>query len=88
MKMYVCAVMDKKVMAYVQPAFFRTKGEATRAFMDAVAAENSPMRRHAEDYVFCFLGFYDDHEGRFENAAVPEILMSALDCVAIDGGIN
>lgn len=89
MKMYVCAVFDKKVNAYMNPQFFRTKGEATRAWMDAVAAEGAPFRRHAEDYVFCFLGLYDDSLGRFENhGVVPEMLMTALDCLTVDGSVN
>lgn len=89
MKMYVCAVFDKKVNAYMNPQFFRTKGEAMRAWMDAVHAEAAPFKRHAEDYVFCFLGYYDDLSGNFENVGVvPEILMTALDCLSIEGSVN
>lgn len=89
MKMICCAVFDRKINAYMNPQFFRTKGEATRAWMDAVGSEGAPFRRHAEDYFFAFLGYYDDASGRFENwQEVPEILMTALDCVSIDGGVN
>ncbi|AZL82722.1 nonstructural protein [Apis mellifera associated microvirus 7] len=88
--MYACAVFDKKVNAYMYPQFFRTKGEATRSFMDAVGAEAAPFRKHAEDYVFCYLGQYDDNTGQFENAPgnLPEILMTAMDCLTIDGAVN
>lgn len=89
MKMYVCAVFDRKINAYMNPQFFRTKGEATRAWMDAVAAEAAPFRKHAEDYLFAFLGYYDDSTGQFENFQnVPEILMTALDCLSVDGSVN
>lgn len=81
MKMVVGAVLDKKVGAYLQPQFFRTKGEAQRAFMDAVAAENSHFAKHSEDFVFCCLGSYDDNDGTFECPKVPEILLSAVDCL-------
>lgn len=89
MKMYVCAVFDKKVNAYMNPQFFRTKGEALRAWTDAVGSEAAPFRKHAEDYVFCYLGQYDDHTGQFENAPkAPDMLMTALDCIAIEGAVN
>ncbi|ALS03681.1 VP5 [Gokushovirus WZ-2015a] len=89
MKMFVCAVFDRKINAYMLPQCFRTKGEATRAWMDAVAQEGAPFRRHAEDYFFAFLGYYDDNEGRFENwQNVPEILMTATDCLTIDNAVN
>lgn len=89
MKMYVCAVFDRKINAYMNPQFFRTKGEATRAWMDAVGAEAAPFRKHAEDYLFAFLGYYDDGTGQFENCKnVPEILMTALDCLSVDGSVN
>lgn len=89
MRMFVCAVFDKKVNAYMNPQFFRTKGEATRAFMDAVMSEAAPFRKHAEDYVFCYLGQYDDATGTFHNSEqVPEILMTANDCLTIEGTVN
>lgn len=88
MKLYVCAVMDRKVNAFMNPMFFRTKGEATRSFMDAVAGD-APFKKHAEDYIFCFLGMYDDSTGTFENCGlVPEVLMTALDCLTIEGQVN
>lgn len=89
MRMMAFAVFDKKINAYMNPQFFRTRGEALRAWMDAVMAEAAPFKRHAEDYVFCYLGVYDDTDGRFENhGIVPEICMTALDCVSIEGSVN
>lgn len=89
MIMYACAVLDKKVNAYMNPQFFRTKGEAIRSWMDAVMSEAAPFRRHAEDYVFCYLGKYDDASGRFENTGVvPEILMTAMDALTVEGTVN
>ncbi|ALS03676.1 VP5 [Gokushovirus WZ-2015a] len=84
MIMQACAVYDKKVNAYMLPQFFRTRGEAMRAFMDAVNSEQAPWKRHAEDYLFCLLGTYDDSSGVTVNKDVPEILMSAMDCVVLD----
>ncbi|UDN67539.1 nonstructural protein [robinz microvirus RP_40] len=92
MIMYACAVFDRKVNAYMKPQFYRSKGEAIRSWIDAVGAAGEdavPFRRHAEDYVFVYLGTYDDALGAFTNAGlVPEILMTALDCVSISGSVN
>lgn len=85
MIMQVCAVYDKKVGAYLLPQFFRTKGEAVRAFQDAVASESAPFAKHAEDYLFCRLGAYDDNAGSFETVQpAPEILLTAMDCLVAD----
>lgn len=83
MIMEVFSVYDKKIGAYMVPQFFRTKGEAIRAWMDAVASESAPFKRHSEDYVFCRLGTYDDNSGSFINhsSGVPEIVMSADDAI-------
>jgi len=84
MIMKACAIYDKKIGAYMVPQFFRTKGEAIRAFTDAVASESAPFAKHAEDYLFCCLGEYDDNSGSFLNVAnAPEILLTALDAVVI-----
>ncbi|WNK14406.1 MAG: nonstructural protein [Microvirus sp.] len=69
MKMRVYAVLDKAVEAYLNPLFFRSKGEAHRSFVDAIAQEGSQFARHKSDYAFCFLGFYDDNLGRFESTS-------------------
>lgn len=81
MIMEACAVYDKKIGAYMLPQFFRTKGEAVRAFSDAVASEGAPFSKHSEDYVFCRLGQYDDNSGSFKSLEVPEIIITADDCL-------
>lgn len=82
MILQVCAVYDKKIGAYMVPQFFRTKGEAMRAFIDAVAAEAAPFGKHSEDYLFCRLGEYDDNSGTFANfGQAPEIVISADDAM-------
>lgn len=90
MILQVFAVFDKKVNAYMGPQMFRTKGEALRAWMDAVRAENGKnFRDHAEDYVYCYLGTYDDHTGRYANVGdAPELGMTAMDCLVVEGDVN
>lgn len=88
MIMYVCGILDKKVNAFRAPAFFRSKGEATRAFMDTVS-EVAEVKKHPEDYSFWYLGQWDDASGMMippENGAEP--LMTALDCMTVEGKVN
>lgn len=92
MIMFVVAVYDKKVGAFMQPQFYRSKGEAIRSWMDACVAEAAPFKRHAEDYVLMHLGYYDDGDGQFGKVpnkdGLPEPVMTALDAVSIDGSVN
>lgn len=89
MKMVVCSIFDRKVNAYGPPMFFRTKGEAIRSFMDAVAGKDSPMRRYPDDYFMAYIAEFDDSTGEFLNSKpVPEMMMNALDCVQIEGSVN
>lgn len=85
MKLYVCAVLDKAVGAYTQPFYARSRGEALRSFLDACQEEKSQFRRHADDYVLMMLGSFDDNTGRFDTIE-PLRLVSALECVMVDGG--
>ncbi|AXH75475.1 MAG: nonstructural protein [Microviridae sp.] len=81
----VCAILDKKTGAYGMPQFFRSRGEALRAFMDACAEDKSMLKRHAEDFVFCWLGEYSDGSGSFVCPVSPEVTMSALDAITVEG---
>lgn len=76
MKLVVCSVFDTKVGAYAAPNFFKTKGEAIRAFTDAVVQEGSPFGKHRPDYRFFCLGEFDDSTGQL-TACVPEVLIGA-----------
>lgn len=79
----MCAVYDKKVGAYVAPQFFRSNGEAIRAFMDAVASSDTPFAKHPEDYHFSLLGTYDDGLGIVtHDGNGPSVLITALECVS------
>lgn len=85
MILQVFAILDKKVNAYTTPAFMRTRGEAIRSFIDACRAESNPFAKHAEDYVFCHVGEWNDQTGELVARETPEIIFTALDAVTIDG---
>lgn len=78
MKVEVYAVHDSAVGAFNQPLFFRSRGEAVRAFQDAVTDGKSNFAAHPDHYSFFHVGFYDDNGGLLE-PIVPERVCGARD---------
>ncbi len=78
MKILVFAVYDAAAEAFLLPMFFDTKGQAVRAFVDAVNAEDHQFARHAEDYTLFHLGFFDPSKGSMESLKTPDSLGIAL----------
>lgn len=70
-KLVVCAVRDAALSAYMQPFFSPTVGGASRAFIDEVKRDESPMRKHSADYELFQLGEYDDETGKIDCLLVP-----------------
>lgn len=89
MRTIICCAYDKVVGAFLQPQFFRTEGEAIRAFGDAVAAEHKDnnFRNHASDYSFMRVGSFDDASGALVvETDEPRKLIEAIQCVkSLDG---
>nr|QJB20788.1 MAG: nonstructural protein [Microvirus sp.] len=63
MKMKVFSVYDCKVGAYLMPHFFRSRGEALRAYLNACSDKNSQFSSSPADYTFFEIGDYDDCDG-------------------------
>lgn len=75
LKMY--AIRDQKLEAFMTPMFFRSNGEAMRAFMDEVARPDSNLNRHPEDYVLYFVGTWADDTGMVLGLDTPLVLARA-----------
>lgn len=75
----VYAVHDAAIGCFNQPLFFRSRGEAVRAFQDASRKEPNFVA-HAADYSFYFLGTYDDANGAFSTGE-PDRVCGAKDFV-------
>lgn len=71
------AVHDSAVGAYNQPLFFRSRGEAVRAFQDACGKESNFVA-HPADYSFFRIGQFDDQTGVF-TPVEPERICGAND---------
>lgn len=63
MKMQIFAVYDKKAVAYNLPFYYHQKGQAIRAFEDAVNDVQSPYHKHPEDFAIFHIGEWDDSTG-------------------------
>jgi len=60
----IVAVHDRATDSFNTPQAFKAKGEAIRAFQDAVNnPQSGTMHQHPEDYDLYYLGEYDDHRG-------------------------
>jgi len=77
----VFSVFDNAAKAYLPPMFFRAKGEAVRAFMDAVATTDHQFSKHASDYTLFELGEWDDSNAEFNAFVVPTRVMSAYEAI-------
>lgn len=70
MKQIMCCVFDVQAQAYTNPQYFRTKGEAIRAFMDA-CGKDAQFAAHPEDYIFMQVGTFDWSTGAVGMSAGP-----------------
>lgn len=80
MKLLMFAVFDKAIGAFLPPLYFRARGEALRSFTEACNKPGENMNKFASDYLFMYLGTWDDGSGTFE-AVDPERVISAAECL-------
>lgn len=78
MKIQMFAVFDKKAIAYAHPHFFHQKGQAIRAFENAVNDGQTQLSRNPEDFALFHLGEWDDSTGVVSPLANPQHLEEAL----------
>lgn len=71
------AVYDMKVGAYMPPFTMRSRGEAVRSFMDAVADKSGQFIKHPEDYALWSIGDFNDQSGEVTGAC--EVVMRAVE---------
>lgn len=83
MRQLLCSVYDAKAEVWLQPNFFRSKGEAIRTFMDAVNgdSEKSMIARHFEDMSLFIVGMWDEDEGVLYGGDSPTESFGAGLCV-------
>jgi predicted pyridoxine 5'-phosphate oxidase superfamily flavin-nucleotide-binding protein len=82
-KLKVYSLFDVKIGAYNRPLFYRTDGEALRAFMDALEKDEG-LKRHPEDYVMFVLGSFDDATGAFDCVPAPVSIGKGHELAGVD----
>ncbi len=82
MRMKAFTIYDTKAKAYLPPFFLGETGQAVRHFTDAVNDGQSAFNKHPEDYTLFEIGGYDDATGLVNSFEGPELVCTALQCVA------
>lgn len=77
LKMY--CVYDSKISAYMHPMFFRSNGEALRAFAAAVNDPSHGFNKHPEDYTLFELGSFNDDKATVTMLSSPASLGVAIE---------
>lgn len=75
--LFVCAVRDRALDAFMQPFFTQSLGVAERSFGDEVNRAESPMHAHANDYDLHLIGTYDDATGLLVPTTPPQLVITA-----------
>jgi len=78
------SIFDSKVGAYLPPLFFRSNGEAVRAFAAAVADGSTNFCKYPEDYTLFELGAWEDADCSFHPLLTPHPLHKALEFIVKD----
>ena len=76
---FVVAVRDRAIDAYMNPFCAPAVGAAERSFRDEVNRPESPMFAHPEDYDLYLLGKFDSDRGLFDQGAGPTMLLVGKD---------
>lgn len=77
----VFTIYDCKAEMYLPPFYFKTAGQATRAFEESCNDPQHQFHKHPEDYTLFELGTYDDNSAVFEIGATPYALGKALEYI-------
>lgn len=77
----IFAVYDKKAVAYANPFYYHQKGQALRAFQDAVCDPQSPLSKHPEDFSLFYLGDWNDTTGVIVPLTNPVPVEEALNVI-------
>lgn len=82
-KLYIVAVRDRAIDAFMNPFVVSALGMALRSFGDEVKNPESPMSKHPEDYDLFHLGFYESDSGALQPLERPHQLAIGKDQVQV-----
>lgn len=80
-KLQIFSIYDKKAVAYQNPFFYHQKGQALRAFEDAVNDPQIAFNKHPEDFSLFHIGEWDDSTGTIKSLPNPVPIEEALNLI-------
>ena len=78
MQKFVYTVYDSKAEVYGMPVYHEARGEALRAFSDAINGEAGLLSMHPEDFTLFEIGRYNQKTG----------LITSLDRFSVANGVD
>jgi len=75
--MKIFSIHDSKAEAYLTPNFFKTTGEALRAFETTTKNPDTQFNKYPHDFTLVEIGHYDELTGTLTSNDKPTILASA-----------
>lgn len=79
--MQIFSIYDKKAQAYMSPFYYHQKGQALRAFEDAVNDPQTPFTKHPEDFQLFHIGEWNDSTGKITPLSNPVPIEEALNVI-------
>ncbi len=79
------SIYDEKSECFGQPFFVPAIGIATRHFTDAVHNPESMMAKYPEDFTLYQIGFWNNHDSKFENLEIPKFIAKGTDYIQGEG---
>lgn len=78
--LFICAIRDAAIQAYLRPIFVTAPGQAMRSFQDEVQTprENNDLNKHPGDFDLYQLGKWDETSGAF-TPSDPILLLRGTD---------
>lgn len=75
--MKIFSVHDSKAEAYLTPIYFRTKGEAIRAFESTCQDKDSQFNKYPSDFTLVELGDFNELTSLITSLPIPLTLSHA-----------
>lgn len=75
--MRIYSVHDSKAEAYLSPIYFKTKGEALRAFETSCQDKDSNFAKYPSDFTMVELGEFNENDASITLHEKPLILANA-----------
>lgn len=77
--MHIYTIYDSKAETYLNPFYFKNKGEAIRAWTETVNDGKSTMSKYPEDFTLFKIGEFDENKATIEMLEAKESIGTATE---------